>query len=367
MIIKALPALILVFFIWPLTLGVALGIKKNLDRFLIGFAAVQALFFLVYIPAICFAWNSRTLTYTAAIIITVVGVGGTLFRYYRAPSRKDFLALSKPNLAYFKNPFFLVAIGIILYEIWICVTKEPYIYGDDIVYLRMVTDFVDTNAIYTKTWSGQLVPTPLNEIDFKYVFTSYYPFLGMISILTKLHPLILCKTIIPLIYLPTHYLIAWRICIHLFDKESDEHGRIEKQSLFMFFYALLIEFGNISYYTISRRVTIWIYNSKSDCFTILLPILFIYTYLILSDEEERNGVIGNISNIKGLAIVLIMALACNSSTLMGVVLSPIVMVIWYLIVAFRHKKPSVFFVSLLTLIPHIITAILLVRFTGFTF
>ena len=48
-LIKSIPALLLIFLIWPMTLGAGLGLKKNIDRYLIGFAAVQALFFIVYI------------------------------------------------------------------------------------------------------------------------------------------------------------------------------------------------------------------------------------------------------------------------------------------------------------------------------
>lgn len=365
MFVCALPALILIFLIWPLTLGATLGIKNNLDRYLIGFAAVQALFFIVYVPAICFSWSSRVLTYTAAIIITVVGIGGALLRYYRAPSRKDFLALSKPNLAYLKNPFFLVAIGIVFYELWVYAVKEPYIYGDDVTYIRMVTDIVDTDTIYTKTWAGQADYLPLSEINFKYLFTSYYPFLSMISILTKLHPLILCKTIIPLIYLPTHYLIVWRIADYLFNKETDNVARVNRQSLFMFFYAILIEFGHISYYTISRRVTIWIYNSKSDCFTLLIPVLFFYMYCFLMDNNEIDKLTDKCNMLYYQLLVLIMAMACNSASLMGLIVSPIVMVIWYLIASIRKRSIRIFIGSLWTLIPHLVTGVLILNVANF--
>ncbi len=360
MIFRALPAIILVFLIWPLTLGATLGIKKNLDRYIIGFATVQALFFIVYIPAICFAWSSRALTYTAAIIITLFGVGGTLFRYHHTRSRKEFLALTKPNLAYLKNPFLLVAIGIVLYEMWIYAAKEPWIYGDDVAYLKTITRIVDTNSIYTKSWVGQFEPAPLNTISFKAVFTSYYPFLGMISILSGLHPLILCKTVIPLIYLPTHYLVVWRICMFLFGDEENSLGTIEKRSLFMFFYAILIEFGHISYYTLSRRVTIWIYNSKSDCFCLLLIPLFFYTYLLLLEKTDRL-IVSNRLWYRFL-VVLIIAIACNSSSLMGVIMSPLVMGIWYVIASVKKKNIRIVLYGLVTFIPHIITAILIVSF-----
>ncbi len=362
MLVCALPALILIFLIWPLTLGATLGIKNNLDRYLIGFAAVQALFFIVYVPAICFSWSSRVLTYTAAIIITVVGIGGALLRYYRAPSRKDFLALSKPNLAYLKNPFFLIAICIILYEMWIYATKEPYIYGDDVTYMTLVTRFVDTNSIYTKSWAGQVVPTQLSEISYKYVFTSYYPFLGMISILSSIHPLILCKTILPLIYLPTHYLIVWRIASYLFSEEQLVAKRIEKKSLFLLFYSVLIEFGQISYYTLSRRVTIWIYNGKSDCFCLLLIILFFYLFVFLT-EASLVAIKGNsLEYMHKPLLVVILALACISSTLMGLLFSGIVMLVWYIIFAFRARSLRLLITNLWTLIPHLVMTVLIVAF-----
>ena len=356
----------LVFVIWPLGLGAGLGLKKNIDRYIIGFATVQAIFFICYIPAILNSWSSRTLTAVGAITISILAIGGAALRLAKSRNKKEFLALKKPNYKYFKNPFFLGAMIIILYELYIYIFKEPYIYGDDVTYMRLVTDFVDTNAIYVKSWAGQVDPTPLSEISFKYVFTSYYPFLGMISILTGLHPLILCKTVIPIFYLPIHYLITWRIGNYLFGEEKDESKLIEKKSLFMFFYAILIEFGHISYYTMSRRVTIWIYNSKSDCFTLLLPALFFYTFLFLTEKTETEGILTNTKLIYRQFLIMLIALASISSTTMGLLMSPIIMGIWYLIAAFRMKKPSLFFTSLWTFIPHIITGLLLIGFVGFS-
>lgn len=365
MILKAIPALILVFIVWPFTLGAGLGLKKNLDRYIIGFTTVQALYFIIYIPAIVFSWSSRTLTYTAAGVITVVGLTGALLQYFKTIDRKDFLALNKPNFSYLKNPFFIGALLIVGYEMLIYATKEPWIYGDDVTYMRLVSRFVDTNAIYTKDWAGQTTPTTLHEVGYKYVFTSYYPFLGMISLLTSLHPLILCKTVIPLIYLPIHYLIIWRIGEHLFSFEEDVEKRIEKQSFFIFIYATLIEFGQISYYTISRRVTIWIYNSKSDCFCLLLIPLFFYTYVLLTEKLSVELFRGDKHLVFRQFVIVIIAIACNSSSLMGVLLSTIVMMTWYVIVAIRTRKISILLAGLWTFVPQLITCIILMSFIGF--
>lgn len=367
MFIKSVPALLLVFFVWPLGLGAGLGLKKNIDRYIIGFAAVQATFFLCYIPAILNSWSSRTLTAVGAITISLLAIGGATIRFAKVSEKKEFLALKRPNLQHLRNPFFLGALVIIVYELYIYVFKEPWIYGDDVTYMRLVTQFVDTNAIYTKEWAGQINPTPLREINFKYVFTSYYPFLGSISILTGLHPLILCKTVIPVFYLPTHYLITWRIGSYLFGDEKDEAKLIKKKSLFMFFYAILIEFGNISYYTMSRRVTIWIYNSKSDCFTILLPALFIYTFVFLTEKAETDRILTDMGLLHRQFLIFVIALASISATTMGLLMSPMIMGVWFIIAAFKVKKPSLFFSSLWTFVPHIIAVILLVWFVGFSF
>ena len=363
-VIRAVFALLIIFVVWPLLLGAALGLKRNIDRYIIGFCSVQALFFLVYIPAILMSWSSMTLTIVGAIVISLAGIIGAGLRLYKSKDKKEYIALTKPDFSFFKNPYFDIALAIVIYQVVRYVVKQPYIYGDDVTYITMITDFVDTNAIYTKTWTGQIDPTPLSEISFKYVFTSYYPFMGMISILTGLHPLILCKTVIPIFYVPIHYLIVWRIGKYLFGGKEDEKDRNSKQSVFMFFYVLLIEFGQISYYTMSRRLMIWIWNSKSDCFCLLLVPLFFYTYLLLTEQEETEKILGKTKLFYRQFLIMMIAVACNSSTLMGLIMSAIVMGIWFIIAAFRLKKPSIFFTSLWTLIPHIITALLLLSFMG---
>lgn len=353
-LIKSIPALLLIFLIWPMTLGAGLGLKKNIDRYIVGFCSVQAVFYLVYFPAVVFSWSSRTLVFTAAAVITLVSVAGAGVRLLKADDRKEFLALNKPDLSILKSPFFICALLVIAYEMWTYAVKEPYIYGDDVTYVRLITNFIDTDTIYVKYWAGQAAATPIADIDYKYVFTSYYPFLGMISILTGLHPLVLCKTVIPLIYIPVHYLIVWRIGSYLFGEAK------EKRSLFLFFYAVLIEFGQISYYALSRRVTIWIYNSKSDCFCLLLIPLFFYTYILLKNEPDTAP-----SKIwQRLLIIGTIALACNSSSLMGMIMSGMIIGIWAVIIAFRSKKASVLFTSLFTLVPHAITALLILKFIG---
>lgn len=359
----SVPVLVLIFICWPMLLGTALGLKNNIDRFIVGFTAVQAVFYLVYIPAMVFSWSSRTLSFTAAAVITVVSVIGVVVQYRKATGVRSLLSWKTPNLKYLSNPFFIGMLVIVIYELWVYVFKEPYIYGDDVSYMRRVTRFVDTNSIYTKEWSGQTGEMPLADVGFKAVFTSYYPFLGMISVLSGIHPLILCKTIIPVIYVPVHYLIVWRIGSFLF-RDKEESFRRNAMSIFMFVYAVLIEFGLISYYTISRRVVIWIYNSKSDCFCLLLLPLFFYMYVLM---VRKDSLMGEAPLWHRQLIVFIIALACNSSSLMGVIMSALIMGIWILIAAVKDRRPLYLIRDLWLFVPHVICVCLIIIYTGFAF
>lgn len=361
--VRGILALVLVFFCWTILLGTGLGFKKYIDRLIVGFAAVQTLFYLVYIPAIVFSWSTRLLVCLSTISITGISILLSYVRYKKTNDRKKLFYLHKPDVRYVKNPFFLGAIMIIAYEMWIYIFKEPYIYGDDTTYVRLITEMVDTNSLYTREWADQIVPLAINEISYKYAFTSYYPFLSVVSILSGIHPLILCKTVIPVIYLPLHYLIIWRIGQFLFDGDKDTSTRVSQMSMFFFVYSILVEFGMISYYTLSRRVTIWIYNGKSVCFCLLLIPLFFYIYVFLSEIDLEKIVVYKSGRYKKFLILLI-ATACVSSSLMGLVFSTIIMLLWYIIFACRFKNYRVFLSNLWTLVPNMFLALLVLIFVG---
>ncbi len=365
-VIRAVLMLLLVFVVWPLMLGAGLGLKRNIDRYIIGFCATQALFFLIYIPAILMSWSSMTLTIVGTVVITLVGVIGAGFRLYKSKDKKEFMALTKPDLSFLKNPFFDLAIVIVVYQIVRYVLKQPPVHGEDVTYINMITDFVDTNAIYTKTWAGQMDPTPLSEISFKYVFTSYYPFMGMISILTGLHPLILCKTVIPIFYVPIHYMMVWRVMQYIFGSKEDEISGSKKISICLFFYALLIEFIQYSDNTVSRHLLISVWNSESNCCCLLLVPLFFYTFLFLMEDAESEKALGKAKLFYRQLLIMIIAVACISATVMGIIMSAIVMGLWFIIAAFRLKRINVFATSIWTIIPHIITALFILLFTGWT-
>ena len=108
-----------------------------------------------------------------------------------------------------------------------------------------------------------------------------------------------------------------------------------------------------------RRVTIVLYTLS------VLPVLFFYMYLFLLEEDITADTLTNTKLWYRQFLIMIIELANNSSTLMGLLFSAIVMVIWYVIAAFRLKKPSVFFGNLWILIPHVIEAVLLIRFVEF--
>ena len=87
----------------------------------------------------------------------------------------------------------------------------------------------------------------------------------------------------------------------------------------------------------------------------------------VTEADESQQILGKTRLLYRQLLIVIMAIACNSATLMGIILSAIVMAIWFIVAAFRLKRPSVLFLSLWTFIPHLVTGFLLLIFTGWSF
>lgn len=319
------------FLILPLLYGYGLGAKKRLDQLLIGFCAVQAVYYPAGLLLIFLKVSARWMTGMEMALLTGLALLLAICRRQRREQNNRKVAGNPKEGTFFLRTYgiwILPALLLIGLQIYRSVVLEPYIYGDDTTYIRMITNIVETDSVYLKTWTGQLTPDVLSSISYKYLYTTYYPFLASISLLSGIHPLILCKSILPCIYLPFHYLVVWRISGYLFS--GAENGK--KRGLFLFFYTVFIEWGLISYNTISRRMMMWIWNSKSLLFGILLPLLFFYSYLFMEDFEKPKEERGS------LWILLICSLSSISASLMGVLFVPVILGIFILRTGFIERN-----------------------------
>lgn len=227
------------------------------------------------------------------------------------------------------------ALLIILYEMYNMVFLQPLAYGDDTVYMTMVNDIRETNIIHGLN-NGSNDYIDISGVSYKYLLTSYYPFLAFWSKICHFHPLLLCKTFLPIFYLILGYGVFW-LYAEFFFKDD-----IEKKSIFFFVITLLVEFGNVVNHSFSRRMLLWNWNNKSVLYTILIPFL-IYLAMKYMQEEKftwlEAGILGTV------------LMANGSLTLMGVVFSSIALGCMGLVMVIQKREIRILLKTIVAMAP----------------
>lgn len=316
----------------PLVLGSYLE-EKLLPMYLVGFSVMLFLFQVLCVPLLFLHISFTVLCAIYWGIIAALCIGAVI-----CGCGKKVIEDGKRTPQKIKqiNIMLVLAFGIIVVQAARMVIKTPYIYGDDVTYLAMVNDILSTDKLYSlNAMTGNEIP--LESVSHKYLFTSYYPFLAAIAKVINLHPLILCKTVLPIFYISMSYFVIWMLSEKLFQKNT------EKRGIFFLLYTILIEFGNYTYYTLSRRVLIWNWNGKSVLFTIILPLVFYYGIQFMEGSVGR----------KEKRIVFLMEGAAVSTTLMGAGMAPILLSVMALIGTIKNKNIRIFISGICCCIPAI--------------
>lgn len=324
---------ILQFILIPFFLGVVLVPKKDaIERYLVGFCTLLALYFLFYFVSI---GNSFKLSTSIILVDTFSAIIIVLFFIiniiYNKRNNKKYSVLNELKSESFgslKNAFasstkfvkviFIISILFILFQALRMIFVSPYIDGDDTTYGTLVQSMSSLNSIYNIGHSKVGI-SEIYSLDKKYQVSSYYPFLAAISKVTGIHSMILMKTIIPVFFILMSYAVAWLFSGFLF-KEAE----LEKRAYFMLILAVFYEFSFNSYYSFGRRLLMWTWNSKSLCFTIVLPFLMLETLKYFSSYKNEEG---KISFSNYYIIIYFINMACASITLMGTIVGAIMLIV----------------------------------------
>ncbi|MEE0956372.1 MAG: DUF6077 domain-containing protein [Eubacterium sp.] len=359
--IRSVLTLFLVFLFFPFMLGKLSTVKNRIGQYLTGYAAMQAVFFLVYV-IVSFLDDSLVTAGILYLILLCALSAFQIFREVRGGRRKNLRVVSHEDMGapsgirgfahrlirkegreagrfgdaairYLTNIWFLLALVLILYQIFRNITTEPAIYGDDSFYIQYVTKMAADRSFEPY---GLMNAGLSYGVNYKHILTSYYKWLSFVSMFTGVHPLVLCKTLLAVLHLALVYLSAWRIGAYLF---SDQKNPVMGRSLYLLFYTILIEWGYISYYTFSRRALLWVWNSKSLAFCIFLPYLALMTYVLLVRKEKMTEIVTEKrSSLWKALLILTLTIACGSATLMGVLLSAILLVFYFAILLVQNRS-----------------------------
>ena len=335
--IIAVIGLIMIFGICPMLIGkIVLGDTSRRSSFYIyisGFICMLAVFHILCMLAIWQEFPFHILTYMYTVIISALLVL-CIFRYRNEISG---IKIRMPNIR--KNLLLYICLGLILAQIiWQC-SHTPYIYGDDFSYITMINDIVESDTIYGINYrTGQV--HSVYETMYKYLLTSYYPFLAMVATICKIHPLILCKTLLPILFIPISYMVVWELAKYFFGNS------IHRATYFLYFYLVLNFFGAFSWYSASFRSWTWIWQSKAILAIIILPFCFLVAVKTFGKRMHLDDMV---------VLTLIVTAACGT-TMMGVGLASIMVLTIATIYTIERKNIYVFLKGLICCIPAIVSA-----------
>lgn len=334
---------ILELIIIPYLLGVVIVRKKDFClRLLIGFSSYMALFFILYFIGIGCSMRLHELM---TIFMTAVGsviIAFFLCRFFVSKKNGETFSivseLKSDDYSSFKKIFMssgrfvkiitIAAISLVLFQAFRMIFVSPYIDGDDTTYATLVQSMASLDSIYNigKSKNGIF---QIYQLDKRYQVSSYYPFLAGMAVFCRVHSLVFLKTFIPVLYILMSYSVAW-LFAKLFFKE-----KLEKKSIFILILAVINEFSFGSYYSFGRRLLMWTWNSKSICFTIILPLLL---YLTVEYYDAYQNADNEITFSSCFFYILVVNTACASITLMGTILGAISLFILAIVFAIQKKK-----------------------------
>ncbi len=322
-----------------------------LEASLLGFATLLAIFQLISMPlGLAGQPFHVACNLFLGVLIALVGLSVVLMVMRR---RRYTLHAYPPKI----HLLLLTALALIVWQILRQVIWQPIVYGDDSVYIALVNDIRISDVIQGRVpRSG--ADLALSDTNLKYLFSCYYQFLAFWCRLFDFHPLLLMKTFLPILAGLLSYSVFWLLGEFFF------RDNIAKKSFFLFFIALLVEFGNLANHSFSRRMLIWTWNSKTILFTILLPLLFLLANRFTQNQDtvlDGSEGIRSFHLREGLLLATV-SVACGAATLTGLAFSVIMLFAVGLTKGILTRRFSAFWKPLLSAVPTLLILFVVILF-----
>lgn len=326
----------------PFILGNLIIGKKEyngnfISSFIIGFLSILSIFHVVYLFIMIGRLQFHILYYCYIAILSLLGIFGIIIMMKEHRKFKIERIHLKSKLLYL---CFLMVLAQMIWQI----THTMFIYGDDFSYITMVNDIVESDTIYGINYhTGEL--QDVSDTLYKYLLTSYYPFLAVLAKFCNVHPLIVCKTILPIFLIPISYMVEWEFSQYLFIKYKN-------RITYLICYSFINFVAGFSWYTVSFRSWTWVWQSKAVLATIILPFVFYYSYSIFEGEFSKRK----------LFILMIAVSAACGTTIMGIGLTSLIILSQAMICSIRHKNIKNIFGGIIACSPALISMVLYLIF-----
>lgn len=311
--------------IWLLIIPFALGllVAKKIENkeqcmgtvLIAGTLVYVALFQVVYVMLLLCYNNFTVLTWVVGTLIVLVS-GYCLIRE-RAYAIEIVNKSVHINRDQWKSLipwlFVVVVVGYQLYNT-IC---YQFIDGDDAYYLpiSVLTQWSDVMYEHNQ-YTGYT-----SLIDIRHAFSGAPIFVGFLARVCMVHPAIMYHTILPPIILLLMYLVYGKIGQELFQDQP------ERVPVFVGVISMLYLFGNTSIYTQATFALTRTSQGKSIISNLAIPIT---CYLMMRTYRKIREVRSFAGEVALLAMVVLMG---GFSTMLGLVLIPIITILGFLILA----------------------------------
>lgn len=351
MIILKMLISILVLFIVPELVGLLIlrftkNDKNNLVfAFVIGYLIEFAIGQLLTVPMILYDVSFTTLLKTYVAIMAGLAIISFAINIIRA---KEIWSESVKIIK--ETPKLLTVLVIILVAIQLYgFIAYTHIDDDDAFYVGTAVTTIETNSLYK--YSGTTGAESGEQLLLRYRLGPFPVYSAIISALINIHPTIVSHVVIPCIFVPLVYMIAFLIANELFKKDK------KSSMLFLLIINIIFLWGGYSGRNNFAFMFFRIWQGKAVLSNVIIPAAWL---IIIKAEENEFKFIDFI-------LLLILNLAGTFTTTLGVALPPIViMVLWfsyeiYKIISKEFKFGKAFksmFMCLISCVPCIICGVL---------
>ena len=313
-------------------------------RYIMGIMVSLAIAQIIFLPVARFQ-QKFTVYYIIYISIIAVICAFSVIRNHK-DYRKDMM--STINLSKIKEQisiWMILSIILIGCQVLRTTCGSFFVYADNVRYIPAVNDLLETDRYYLFDYKTGAPCSADNDI--KYIYTTYFPYLGTICRLSGLHPAVLVQTLLPFILTITMYNLVWHYGFFLL--ANKKHAWI-----FVFFFAVLIETVGGYDYTYANHAVAGIYFGKKIIFTILLPFVLLFIAERSCWLEDKPVLLDK----KDVGRLFIMMLGICAPSLMGTGLAPITLFTSGVVLSVRSKSLKPMGQIIIAMIPSIIMLML---------
>lgn len=314
-------------------------------RLILGFFVYQLLFTLVALPMKMLLMPLSTLSAIWAGCLAVLLLLFLVLELRPAVGRIRSLSLSKNRET---AAFFILLAAILVQMIWFNLNDETYALWDQSYYIGDTASSLYTNTISQyNPYTGY----QLDHLNKEYLLETYQNHSAVMCQLLHIHPLIEVRTVMASVVILLYQLIFFEIGKLLF-----KNDRLKSAVMVCFLFLLNIFSYNL--FTAGEFLMIRPFEGKTILAVLIIPTLFWMFLQTAADPDNRVYWIHTF-------LVIFGSFGLNMSSIYMI---PFEISAFYIPLAIRRKKSSVFVRYLILLVPCVLfTALYLITNHGITF